>query len=303
MSNGETGGRSHPDGGVAVALATPFRADGSLDTDGLERHVSRMVEGGVSVLMPCGTTGEGATLTAQEQAQVVATCVEVSAGRVPVYAGAGTNSTAEARDLVQAAREAGADGILSVVPFYNKPGPEGLFQHFQAVAEAARLPVMLYNVPGRTGTNMDAATTLRLAEVDGIMGVKEASGDLEQVAAILARRPQGFQVFAGDDALTLPVLALGGEGVVSVAANQVPHAMAEMVAEARADRWGRARGILYRLLPLFEANFIESNPVPVKEALSMMGHMEPHVRLPLTPLGDASRTAVRRALAEAGVEA
>lgn len=301
MSTGEGTGGAPLGGGVAVALATPLNGDGSLDLPALERHVKRMVDGGVSILMPCGTTGESATLTPDEQKRVVEASVEAAGGRVPIYAGAGTNSTAEAQDLARAARAAGADGVLSVVPYYNKPSPEGLYRHFRAVAEAAGIPVMLYNVPSRTGTNMDAATTLRVAELENVVGVKEASGDVEQIADIVAGRPEGFRVFAGDDSFTLPVLALGGEGVVSVTANEAPAPMAEMVAAAREGRWDRAREIQYRLLPLFQANFVESNPVPVKEALAMMGHMEAYVRPPLAPLRDDSRQVVRRALEETGL--
>jgi 4-hydroxy-tetrahydrodipicolinate synthase len=289
--------------GLSVALATPMTADGEVAWDALRRHATWMADSGVKVLMPCGTTGEGATLTPEEQRRVVAACLEEVGDRVPVVAGAGSNSTRLAASLVRAAGEEGAHGVLCVTPYYNRPSQEGLYRHFVALADAAAgRPLVLYNVPGRTGVNLAADTVLRLAEVAGIVGVKEASGNLEQVMEILKHRPDGFGVLAGDDILTLPLAALGADGVVSVAANEMPADMARLVEAALAGELDAARRIHYRLVDLFRANFIETNPVPVKAALALMGRMQPHVRLPLAPLSPANRPALVAALTRAGVE-
>lgn len=295
----EPGGRFR---GLSVALVTPFTVDRQVDESRLRAHAAAMVDGGVQVLMPCGTTGEGATLSPDEQRRVVAACLEVVGDRIPVVAGAGSNSTRIAAELVRAAAREGAHGVLSVTPYYNKPSQEGLFRHFAHLADAGGgLPIILYNVPGRTGINLRADTVLRLAEVEAVAGVKEASGDLDQVMSILRDRPPGFGVLAGDDVLTLPMAALGADGVVSVAANEAPADMAALVDAALHGRLEEARRIHYRLLPLFRANFVETNPVPVKTALEMLGRMEAHVRLPLAPMEEQSGTVLRRALVSAGL--
>jgi 4-hydroxy-tetrahydrodipicolinate synthase len=288
--------------GLSVAVATPMLEDGSLDIPGLRRHASWLVEEGVDVLMPCGTTGESATLDAEEQRRVLATCIEAVGGRVPVFAGAGSNSTAKAVQLARAAREEGADGLLLVTPYYNRPSQEGLYRYYVEVAEAGQgLPVILYNVPSRTGVNLKAETTLRLAEVEPIVGVKEASGDFDQIMTILRDRPKDFLVLSGDDAVALAMIALGGEGVVSVAANEIPRWMKQLVDAALAGDLARARELHYRLLPLMRANFIESNPVPVKTALHLMGRFGPKVRSPLAPLAPASLDALKKVLRDLGL--
>lgn len=287
--------------GTGVALVTPFGEDGAVDHELLERHVEAQLEGGVEFLVPCGTTGESATMTPEEQRAVVSTVVKAAAGRAAVMAGAGTNDTREAAALARGAAEAGADAILSVSPYYNKPTPAGLLAHYGAIAAAAERPVFVYNVPGRTASNIDAETTLRLAEVDGVMGVKEASGDLEQIMAVIAGRPDDFLVLSGDDALTLPILAAGGDGVISVAANEAPRLMSHMVRAALSGDLEGARTLHYRLLPLMQANFIVTNPIPVKTALSIMGRLPARFRLPLTPMDESGQAALRRALETAGL--
>ncbi len=287
--------------GVGVALVTPFTESGSIDFDALRRHVECQVDGGVQMLVPCGTTGESVTMTPAEQAQVIEATVHAAAGRIPVMAGAGTNSTADGIDLAKAARDAGAEAILSVSPYYNKPSQGGLIRHYQALAEASGLPTFIYNVPGRTSSNVEASTVLELAKVDNIAGVKEASGNLEQAMAILRDRPEGFLVLSGDDSLALPLIAAGADGVISVVANEAPAQMAELVGAALAGDFATARDIHYRLLPLMQANFIETNPVPVKAALEMMGRIQAHYRLPLVPLSEQSRAPLERALREAGM--
>jgi 4-hydroxy-tetrahydrodipicolinate synthase len=288
--------------GLSVAAVTPFDADGRVDRAALAAHVSWMVDEGVDVVMPCGTTGEGATLTPNEHRAVVATCLEAVGDRAPVVPGAGSSSTAVAAELVRASREEGAHGVLCVTPPYNRPSQAGLVRHFSELVEAGGgLPLVLYNVPGRTGVNLRAESVLALAELESVTGVKEASGDLEQVMEIIRARPDGFVVLAGDDVLTLPLAALGADGVVSVAANEAPGAMAALVHAALAGKPDEARTVHYRLLPLFRANFVETNPVPVKAALAMMGRMEVRYRLPLVPLREESESALRAALAESGV--
>ncbi len=293
---------SHPPSGLSAALVTPMHPDGSLDLASLRQHAGRLVEEGVDVLMPCGTTGESATLDEDEQRRVIATCIEAAAGRVPVFAGAGSNSTARSRSLARAAREEGASGLLLVTPYYNRPSQEGLYRHFAEVTEAGGgLPVVLYNVPNRTGVNLLPETVFRLAELPGVIGVKEASGDLDQIMSLILGRPEGFLVLAGDDAIALAVMALGGDGVVSVVANQVPARMKAFVTAALAGRIVEARKAHYALLPLMRANFVETNPVPVKTALHLMGRMEPHVRGPLAPLAPASLDRLRATLIRTGL--
>jgi 4-hydroxy-tetrahydrodipicolinate synthase len=279
-----------------------MRRDGSVDLDAVAEHTRFCVAGGVHFVVPCGTTGESATLAADEQLRVIERCIEAADGKVPVMAGAGTNSTQEACERARAAARAGADAILSVTPYYNKPTPEGLYRHYMAVADAAAVPVFVYNVPSRTGCNVTPETLLRLArDHEMIVGVKEASGDLQQVMTILAERPQGFLVLSGEDHLAFPLMALGGEGSISVVANQVPATVSDMVEAALADDWKTARAIHYRLLPLMRANFIETNPIPVKTALEMMGHGPAHFRAPLCEMSPENRDRLRAALEQSGI--
>ncbi len=287
--------------GTAVALVTPFDTDGSIDLDAFELHVEGQIAAGVDVLVPCGTTGESATTTASEQRELIAETVRIADGRVPVMGGAGSNSTEEAVKRARGAQNAGADAILSISPYYNKPTAAGLVAHYRAIADSVDLPVFVYNVPGRTGSNIDADTLLRLFEIDGIVGVKEASGDLEQVMEILERRPDGVLMLSGEDSLTLAILALGGDGVVSVVANEAPKRMSEMVHAALGGRLETARELHYRLLPLMRANFLETNPIPVKTALEMMGRMTARFREPLVPMSDSTRERLRDVLDELGL--
>ena len=286
--------------GCGTALATPFARDGSLDERALRDFAEWQIAEGIHFLVPCGTTGEAATMTAEERARVVAIVVEVARGRVPVVAGATSNDTRAAVEEAKRIRDVGADFILSATPYYNKPTSTGLERHFAAVAEAAERPVILYNVPGRTALNMDARTTLRLAGRPGIAGVKEASGNLAQITEILSERPDGFTVLSGDDALSFAITALGGDGVISVVSNEVPGPMSRMVERLQAGDLEDAREIHFRLLPLMNANFLESNPIPVKAALARMGKMLDVLRLPLTPLSDAHRIVLEEALRAAG---
>ncbi len=287
--------------GTGVALVTPFAADGSVDHAALKRHVETMLEGGVEFLVPCGTTGEIATLTLDERTAVIRTVVEAADGRAPVMAGASSNATADAEDQARAARDAGADSILTVAPYYNKPPQEGMIHHFRAVADAAELPTCIYNVPGRTASNILPDTALRLAEHPSIFAVKEASGDLAQVASILAGRPEGFLVLSGDDELTLPMVALGGDGVVSVVANQAPGPFSDLVRAALAGDLEEARALHFRLLRLMRANFVETNPMPVKTGVALLGGPEARVRAPLCGVSPKTLEVVRDALVTAGL--
>ena len=287
--------------GAMTAIVTPFCEDGSADAAALERIARWQVEQGIHGLVPCGTTGEGATLTPEEQSQVVAAVVRGANGRVPVVAGCGSNDTSRTVQAARIAAEAGADALLVVTPYYNKPNRSGMIAHFEAVSGATELPVVVYNVPGRTGQNLGSELTLRLAAIPGVIGVKEASADLEQIAEILAARPAGFAVLSGDDALTLPTLALGAEGVISVVSNEAPAEMSALVSAALAGEMARARELHYRLLPLMRANFVESNPVPVKTAMGWLGHCRPDLRPPLGPLGESSQPKLRAALKSAGL--
>ncbi len=284
--------------GCATALVTPFTATGAVDKPRMRSLVERQIAGGVKLLVPCGTTGERATMSDEEGKRVIAATVAVAKGRARVIAGAGSNNTAHAIEQAKEARALGADGVLIVAPYYNKPTQEGLLAHFRAVAEAvAPLPVVMYNVPGRTGSNIAAATTLKLArEVPNIVAIKEASGDMAQIMAILRDRPAGFRVLSGDDAVTLPLMALGADGIVSVVSNEVPDLMAQLADLALAGRWDDARALHFRLLPLMEVNFVESSPGPVKAAMAMMGLLEEQFRLPLVPVKEASRARVREVL-------
>jgi 4-hydroxy-tetrahydrodipicolinate synthase len=289
--------------GCGTALVTPFTAKGEVDEEGFRALLERQIAGGVRLLVPCGTTGEGATLDPREHERLIALTADVARRRARVVAGVGSNATAVTIERARAARDAGADAILVVAPYYNKPTQAGLLAHFRAVAEAVEdLPVVLYNVPGRTASNITAATTLALAgERTNIVGTKEASADLAQIMAILRDRPPNFCVLSGDDAMTLPLIALGAEGVVSVVSNEVPDAMARLTDFALSGEWAAARALHYRLLPLMEANFIESNPGPVKAALAALGLLEEHLRLPLVPVQEPTRARVRAALAQLGL--
>lgn len=289
-------------GGLAVALVTPMHPDGSLDLDRMVRHVEWLIEQGVDALVPCGTTGESATLDPEEQRRVIASCVQTARGRVPVYSGAGTNSTARTMKLARAAREEGVDGLLVVTPYYNKPSQAGLERHYREVAEAGQgLPVILYNVPGRTGVNLKPDTVFRLAELEPILALKDATGDLEQVMTLFMGRPEGFRILSGDDSTALAILALGGDGVISVAGNEAPDRMRAMVHAALEGRLDEARARHYELLPLMRANFVEGNPVPVKTALHLMERMEAHVRGPLAPLSETSLDHLRHVLIQCGL--
>jgi 4-hydroxy-tetrahydrodipicolinate synthase len=293
--------------GCATALVTPFTADGALDERRVSALARRQVAGGVRLLVPCGTTGESVTMSAAERDAVISLTVEAARGgrgeRARVIAGTGSNSTAATVEQSLRARAAGADAVLVVSPYYNKPTQEGLDRHFRAVAEAiAPLPVVLYNVPGRTGSNVSAATTLRLArEVKNIVAVKEASGNFAQFMEILRERPAGFLVLSGDDALTLPLIALGADGLISVASNEEPKLMSALVRHALAGNWDAARKLHYRLLPLMDVNFVESSPGPVKAAMASMGLLEEVLRLPLVPVTEATRARVREVLAQLGL--
>ncbi|HVG31122.1 MAG TPA: 4-hydroxy-tetrahydrodipicolinate synthase [Pyrinomonadaceae bacterium] len=281
--------------GCATALVTPFNRDGSIDEGRLRAFVDFQIEGGVRLLVPCGTTGESATMTEEEDRRVIKTVVEAARGRAKTVAGAGSNSTSASIEYSRAARDLGADAVLIVAPFYNKPTQAGLYAHFRAVAEAvAGLPVVIYNVPGRTSSNIAAQTALRLArDVENLCAVKEASGDLSQIMEILRGRPANFRVLSGDDSLTLAMIALGADGLVSVASNESPSLVSRMVDAALAGEWDEARALHYRLLPLMEANFIESSPAPAKAALAMMGLVEENLRLPLVPVEEKTRAPAR----------
>ena len=292
--------------GLGVALITPFRRDESLDERAYRKFVEWQIAEGTDFLVPCGTTGENPALTHEEHLRVIELTVEVSAGRVPVLAGAGSNSTPRAVELASSAVELGADGILTITPYYNKPNPDGLMRHFSAQAEAVErrkssFPMIAYNVPGRTGVNMTAATTIKLAQkIPNLVGVKEASGNMEQILQILRDKPPGFLLLSGDDAWTLPLVAAGADGVISVAGNEVPRLMKELVSAALRGDLAGARGVHHRLLPLMTGNFIDSNPIPVKTALKMMGVLQSdRVRSPLAPMSAANREVVQEILREA----
>lgn len=289
--------------GCGTALVTPFRQDGSLDDTALRNLVAWQIESGIDFLLPCGTTGETPTLTRDEWLFVIDTTIEIAAGRVPIIAGATSNST---HDAVEKAKEIaarpGVNAILTATPYYNKPTQEGQYRHFKAIAEAVGdKPVILYNVPGRTGANLEPQTLARLAEIPNIVGVKEASGNLTQVAEAIHSVPETFLVFSGDDAVTLPVIALGGVGVISVAANEIPQEMAALTRAALSNDWTTARGLNRKYLPLMQANFIESSPLPVKAVLAMMGKIEEVYRLPLVPMRRDTRSRLQKIATEAGL--
>ncbi len=288
--------------GCGTALVTPFRQDGSVDETALRNLVGWQVESGIDFLVPCGTTGETPTLSHEEWLQVIGITIEVVAGRCPIVAGATSNST---QDAVNKAKELaglpGVDGILTASPYYNKPTQEGQYRHFRAIADAVDKPIILYNVPGRTGANIEPGTLARLAEVPNIAGVKEASGNINQMAEVCNLVPESFAVLSGDDAVTLPLIALGGVGVISVASNEIPREMADMNRAALSNDWETARRINRKYLPLMLANFIESNPLPVKAVLAMMGKLEEVYRLPMLPMRRDTRSKLQKIAADAGL--
>lgn len=287
--------------GCGTALVTPFRRDLSLDEDALRRLLRRQIDAGIDFLVPCGTTGESPTLSHEEQVRVVKITVEEARGKVPVVAGAGGNNTAHVIEMAREFASCGANGILSVAPYYNKPTQEGLYQHYKAIAEAVSLPIILYNIPGRTGVNIEPATLVRLAQVGNIVGVKEASGNISQMATILAAVPKDFAVLSGDDGITLPLMALGGRGMISVASNEIPAEMTRIAKLANANDFAAARELHNRWFPLMEVNFIETNPIPVKSALALMGLCEPVFRLPLVPPKSENLAKIRNVLESTGL--
>jgi 4-hydroxy-tetrahydrodipicolinate synthase len=267
--------------GCGTALVTPFQPDFSLDEVALRKLIQRQIRGAVDFLVPCGTTGESPTLTRAEHLRVVEITLEEAAGKIPVLAGAGGYNTQEVIDLCRELEALGADGLLSVTPYYNKPTQEGLYQHYRAIAQSTRLPIVLYNVPGRCGTNLEPATVKRLAPISNIVGIKEASGNIGQMCSLANAVPDDFVILSGDDAITLPLFALGGRGVISVASNEIPEEMGQLCRHGLRREFEQARKIHRRFLPLMEINFVESNPIPVKAALALMGLLEPVWRLPL----------------------
>jgi 4-hydroxy-tetrahydrodipicolinate synthase len=287
--------------GCGTALVTPFRQNLSLDEEALRRLVRRQVDAGINFLVPCGTTGESPTLSRAEQKRVVEITIEETRGKVPVVAGAGGNDTAHVIELARELKDIGANGILSVAPYYNKPTQEGMYQHYKAIASAVSLPIIVYNIPGRTGVNIEPALLKRLSEIDNIVGVKEASGNISQMAAVMDALPERFLVLSGDDGITLPLMSIGGRGVISVVSNEIPGEMTRLAALCLANDFAAAREIHRRYFRLMEANFVETNPVPVKAALALMGLMEPVFRLPLVPPKAENLTKIRGVLESVGL--
>lgn len=286
--------------GSYVAIVTPFK-NGTVDEKALGDLIEWQIERGTNGIVPCGSTGESATLTHEEHDRVIALTVEVSRGRVPVIAGTGSNATHEAIRLTKHAKSVGVNAALLVTPYYNKPTQEGLFQHFAAIARAVDLPLVLYNIPGRSVVNMTPQTVARLSTITNIVGIKEASGNLSQMSDVIAACGDRFVVLSGDDALTLPLMAVGGKGVISVTANVAPSETAEMVSAALKGDWDRARRTHYRLLPLSNAMFLETNPIPVKAALAMMGRCADELRLPLTTISEGPKAQLRQAMTQFGL--
>ena len=287
--------------GCGTAMVTPFRKDGSLDEITLRSLVKRQIDEGINFLVPCGTTGENPTLTRQEHLRVVEITLEEAKGRVPVLAGAGGYNTVEVIELAKEIKAMGADGILSVTPYYNKPTQEGLYLHYKAIALAVKLPMIVYSVQGRTGVNIEPATLKRLSEVDYIVGVKEASGNIGQQANVVHQVPSDFAVLSGDDAITIPLIALGGHGLVSVVANEIPGEMTDLVQHSLANDFAGAREVQRKYMALMEINFVESNPIPVKAAMALMGLLEPVYRLPLCPPNPASLAKIEKVLETLGL--
>jgi 4-hydroxy-tetrahydrodipicolinate synthase len=286
--------------GCGTAIVTPFKQDGSIDERALRSLVEWQIESGIDFLVPCGTTGETPTLSHDEWLRVIDVTVEIARRRVPIVGGATSNSTREAVDKAKEIAPR-VDAILTASPYYNKPTQEGQYQHFKAIAEAVDKPLVLYNVPGRTGANIEPATLARLAEIKNIIAVKEASGNIGQIAEVCNVVPPGFLVFSGDDSVTLPVISLGGVGIISVASNEIPREMAQMTRAALENRWDDARKLMRKFLPLMQANFIESNPMPVKAVLAMMGRIEEVYRPPMVPMRKDLRAKLEKIAAECGV--
>jgi len=288
--------------GCGTALVTPFRKDGSIDERALRSLVEWQIESKIDFLVPCGTTGETPTLTREEWLRVIDIVIETAGGRVPIVTGATSNATSEAVEKAKTvAAKKGVDAVLTASPYYNKPTQEGQYQHFKAIAEAIEKPIVLYNVPGRTAANIEPATLVRLAKIKNIVAVKEASGNISQIAEVCASVPNDFLVFSGDDAITLPVIALGGVGIISVASNEIPREMAQMTRLAMSGDWEGARKIQDKFIALMQANFIESNPMPVKAVLAMMGKIEEVYRLPMLPMKKETRAKLEAIAAEAGL--
>jgi 4-hydroxy-tetrahydrodipicolinate synthase len=287
--------------GCGTALVTPFKKDLSLDEATLRSLVQRQIEAGINFLVPCGTTGESPTLTRAEHLRVVEITVEEAKGKVPVLAGAGGYNTHEVISLAHDIEGLGANGILSVTPYYNKPTQEGLYQHYSAIAAAIRLPIVIYSVQGRTGVNVEPATLARLAKIENIVGVKEASGNIGQMATVVNEVPDSFLVLSGDDAITIPLCALGGRGVVSVASNEIPAEMTQIAQRCLAGDFAGARDIQRKFLPLMNVNFVESNPIPVKAAMALMGLLEPVWRLPMVPPSPSNLAKIQTVLDSVGL--
>ena len=284
--------------GVGTALVTPFTKNGDLDEAAVRRLGRRQIDGGVHFLVPCGTTGETPTLTAEERLRIVEIVVDEAHGQVPVLAGAGGYDTKEVIHMAREMERLGVSGLLSVTPYYNKPTQEGLYQHFKAIAESTTLPIIVYNVPGRTGVNVEVATLARMAEMPNIVGVKEASGNMTQMCEVAKAVPPEFLVLSGDDALTLPLMAVGGRGIISVASNEIPREMVQMVEAAERNDFAAARAIHSRILPLMQINFVEANPIPVKSAMAAMGLLEETYRLPMVAPRPASKEKIVKVLKE-----
>jgi 4-hydroxy-tetrahydrodipicolinate synthase len=282
--------------GCGTALVTPFRKDLSLDEETMRRLVRRQIAAGINFLVPCGTTGESPTLTHEEHLRVVAITMEEAKGKVPVLAGAGGNNTHHVIEMVREVERLGADGILSVTPYYNKPSQEGLYHHFKAIAAATSLPIILYNVPPRTNVNIDPATLRQLSEIENIIGVKEASGSIYQITQVFQQVPENFLVFSGDDALTVPLTAMGGKGIISVTSNVIPAEMTNFAQLCLSGNFAEARAWQRKWTPLLEVNFVETNPTPVKAAMAELGLLEPVFRLPLVPPRVESAAKIRTVL-------
>jgi 4-hydroxy-tetrahydrodipicolinate synthase len=287
--------------GCGTAMVTPFRQDGSLDERTLRALVKRQIEEGINFLVPCGTSGESPTLTHQEHLRVVEITLEEAKGRVPVLAGAGGYNTHEVIELASEIKAMGADGILSVTPYYNKPTQEGLYQHYKAIAAAVQLPIIVYSVQGRTGVNVEPATLRRLSEIDYVIGVKEASGNISQMAQVVHQVPSGFAVLCGDDSIAIPLIALGGHGVISVVSNEIPREFTALIDRALRNDFAGARELQRQYLPLMEVNFVESNPIPVKAAMALMGLLEPVWRLPLCPPNPSNLAKIEKVVETLGL--
>jgi 4-hydroxy-tetrahydrodipicolinate synthase len=287
--------------GCGTALVTPFRRDLSLDEAAVRKLVRRQIQAGINFLVPCGTTGENPTLTRVEHLRVAEITLEEAKGKVPVLAGAGGYNTQEVIELAREIERLGANGILSVTPYYNKPTQEGLYQHFKAIAEAVHIPIVVYSVQGRTGVNVEPATMARLAQIENIVGVKEASGNIAQMATIIQQVPESFAVLSGDDSITLPLIGLGGRGVISVASNEIPAEMTQLAQLCLSGDFAGARKLQRKYLPLMDINFVESNPIPVKAAMALMGLLEPVYRLPMCPPKPENLARIEKVLEGAGL--